>query len=859
MSRKTARSQQQAPPDAARVRRLLEKGDAREAVKEAKRCLRIDAGSANQQLLQEALLGRVEQLHRLKQIVEARAVLGELDRLKPAAQHITERLTRLRVLLGDGSATAQAALQADPKLLTEMVDKAVLDERCIVPDDASIRSQVTAVRESLVAVERGEDDAAAELLAGISRTSPLADWRLFVRGLSAFYQQDEERTRKNWDRLDSARPAHVIATTLRTAAESDPNARAQAIETFPGMADRLKRVERQRQAGSPVAILVEMVAAWRRQRWPTLAARLKSLQRRVGDSDPAMVRQVVEITWKQAVREHKPGLLHQLQFGVPEPDLDPRWNRARALMYEHPDSPTLLSDGETAWLRYAGDLQELTILSDQERQIATGLVYQRLARMLRRASECAGEPPAFAYYAFIDDEEERQREQKEHADAAIRYYRKSVEACPLLKESFQELVALHEELDQPKKAAAVMKELAKADPNCFEAAIWLASHYLSEDQPAESEKYIAVARRLRPRDRLCEVLSWNQKIASVRCFTIKRKFAEARDALEAAALNAPEDAGPLMLDLVRAAIEFKAKNADAAMQFVDSALAKVSDPLPVWMQMGAIAGRMRVAREFKKTFDDRFKNDINGTPTSEAAGMMSEIMASLKRSHVNYTGRATHERLLLTYLSRATSIDWQEGHLRSTCRFLALVPRWTWLRDVFVELGMKRFARVADFHFWYGTAEFNEGPFWCDHGVVQRAFETALELHDSGESRLGEKDYETARASLSTVKEYLERNYGSPFGNRYFDDDEDDDEDDDDAFGLIDDECDDEYDDEDSAFAAGSPAHHLGGGLDLQQVFDSLPPELKKKVERTCQEYGISFAEMVQKSADMAAEDSSPP
>jgi hypothetical protein len=173
MSRKNRKKRQQNVPQSERARRQLEKGYAKAALKEAKVCFRADPSDDNRLLLEEAFVGRVEQLHRLTQTRDSKVVLAELLKLKPITPQVIQKIPRLRVILGDSTADAKSLLDSDPSLLIEMVDQAVLDPRAVAPDHGDIKSQVIAVREALAAVERGEDEEAAERLTIIPRNSPL--------------------------------------------------------------------------------------------------------------------------------------------------------------------------------------------------------------------------------------------------------------------------------------------------------------------------------------------------------------------------------------------------------------------------------------------------------------------------------------------------------------------------------------------------------------------------------------------------------------------------------------------------------------------------------------------------------------
>ncbi len=73
-------------------------------------------------------------------------------------------------------------------------------------------------------------------------------------------------------------------------------------------------------------------------------------------------------------------------------------------------------------------------------------------------------------------------------------------------------------------------------------------------------------------------LLWNQRVAMVRACAKQRKFAMARQEWESLAQHLPSDADSYWLDLLRAAIEYKANNVEEADRYVAAAEAKAAGP-----------------------------------------------------------------------------------------------------------------------------------------------------------------------------------------------------------------------------------------------------------------------------------------
>ncbi len=737
MPRKHQKKHQQDVPQAARAQRSLEKGDVKAGLKEAKRCFRHDPSEQHRQLLERAFLTRIQQLYQMNATDEAKEALKELQELPAREPEVLQQIPRLQVLLGDPGVNVEEVLAADPSLLVEWADSAVLGSQ-VAPH--GFTEQVEVVRRAFAAVERGEDAEAAEQLKAISKNSPLADWRVFLRGLSAFYQQDYQRAEVNWQRLEPTRPASRLAQTLLAATGRTP--------PQPEMTLGLAKLEAYLRSDAAIDAVLQLAEFWKQGAFKKFLRQYRQLLQRFGQSHEALLGGVTDLVWRRAVREGNHTLLAELVKTGSGPEIDPCWNRAWALFMESPDSDASIEEVEACWMAYIEDIPKHGCLREEEQPVAIGLVHMRVAREFLQYAEQLQD----GFFFLADDEAER----KEVRQRAAKHYRASIRSCPDLQDAYLDLVDLHEQDEELSKAASVMEKLARQDPDCFEARMWLANYHLSEDEPEKSEPHVQAVKRLRPRDPRCDALTWNQQLTMVRCLTIKRKFQAAREQLEAAVQAAPVGLEPYEFDLLRAGIAFKAKDQAIAGEHLNAALAQVEDPTPLWMHMSGLSARMRVAREFKKTFDDNFKKAINSPPVSISAGRMSRFLLSIKANKANYTGRATQERLLLEYLKRSLDISWQQEDLRDVCKFLESVPRRFALRSKLIERGLVCFPEVPHFHCWAGLLEQQSGPFLCDIHRAVDCIEKGLALHNQGEIKLSQEELDRIRPALSMLKDVLE-------------------------------------------------------------------------------------------------------
>ncbi|MDA1049101.1 MAG: tetratricopeptide repeat protein [Planctomycetota bacterium] len=808
-----------------RAERELAKGNAKTALKDAKVAFRNDPVPDARRLLETAYAGRVEQLHRQNLLSEAQAVLRDLLDFKPVDPNVCERLPLLQVLVGDKAADPAVVFARQPELLNELTDKAILDWKALAPEYADLPRQVAAVRDALTAIESGEDERATELLQEIPRTSPLGDWKLFARGLSAFYQQDKDRTAANWQRLDPARPANQIARTLQAAAGDMSEQAAADVERG------VKRLNARLGSGQGFEQLASLSQSWRSGDWRTFCDELRRFRARHGTAHTATLQRIAELAWRRAVRESDYDFFARLKGCLPAPELDPKWSRAWALFSEHSRDGDV-DAVEKAWKAYALDVRGVSCLRDDERPIAEGLVYLRLGTKFIEFAEYNASR-MLARWAGDDEEDQLRKD-------AAGFLRQSIEACPRLEDAYRELAELHEESEDLDKAAAVYKKLLKQVPDDFDSHIWLARFYLEQEEPESAKVYTSGARRLKPRDPQCVALAWSQQLATVRHLAKKRKLDDARAELKKLHEIRPAEIDLSLLDVVAAAIEFKAKNPEAANKFVDDALARFEEPTAVWLQMSCAAARYSLPKEIKKQFDERFKEAIQQPPTSQTAGYLAKFFASLKSNQINYTGRATQERLALAYLARTTSIAWTESDLCQVCEFLFMCPRQHRLVEKLSEIGLALYPKSPRLLFCAGTAGTRLGPHCCDVDHVLKCLRSAIELNGQASLPMNSSQVESARESLSDLEDFAERKRNIGFGFRAYEDDADDELDGDD---------DDDFDDDDDMDLGGIDM--LPPDIDVDKVIDTMPPELKKQMKQVAAMAGMSLKDVIMGTLSM--------
>ncbi len=843
MSRKRKRKSQSERVDLfASAQREMAKGNAKVALKNAVLCYREDASPAHRQLLEEAYVGRVEQLHRKKQTSEARFVLARLLEIDPTTPEVREIIPHLQVILGDSSVDANGVFEKNPALLVEQTDRAVLDSREAVPDFAGTKSHVEQVRDALAAIEGDDDAGAINLLSDIPRSSPLCDWKLFIRGLIAFYNSDSERMRENWHRLDSARPAYRVAQTLLVA-----SGELRCEDAPMDVASSLRRLELHLRDDPAIGLLEKVAEHWRGDDQSGFFNTYRRLRLRFANTHRSLLEKIVDFVWKRAVRENDIDAINRLARIGPAPALDPNWNRARALLAEHPEQ-SQSSLVESYWTAYADDVETLAVLREEERAIAVGMVYSRLGQRFAEYGEAVLQPSPF----FKPEVEEADR----FFAGAIRFFEESIRRCPRLEEAYQGLSMLHETMESPEKGAAVLQRLVQQQPDDYFARWKLATYYLGEDNPHESAPHVETVARLKPRDSQTVALCWNQRIAMARSLAKGRKFEAARQELERAAQSLPPNIQPYAVDILRAAIEFKAKRAESGQQYLNAALSAVDEPTIIWMRISIAAARFSLPRKIKKDFDDQFKEAIKKKPSSQTAGRLAETLTPFKVANVKYTGQATHERLVIAYLNRAKRVRWNEEDLCNVCRFLEFAPKHQALRERMIKTGVKKFPNSARLHYEAGQLELEGGPSECNINRAERHMNRVVELAAQSADSSDQKMVEMAKRALGVLrdtKELMASPFSSPFAPPYWDDEEEDkDSDNRDRFVMSslfgsDDDEESDCDDYGRMQTSGVSLDDLDAATFLDEMKQTLPRPLVRQLERTAAKTGTNLVDLMGK------------
>ncbi|OYV93961.1 MAG: hypothetical protein B7Z73_03090, partial [Planctomycetia bacterium 21-64-5] len=722
------------------IERLLNKGRVKDAFKQAKLCFREDAGAENRLLLERIYLLRVKDLlrggmptaaaevarHFVEFGVSEPPILSELITLLPQVGMMDEA-RRLAAALPDIAPEAQAALSVS------LADRAVLHPEQTPPSMADVRQGAERIRQALAALDEQNEDRAVELLKDIARSSPWADWRVFVRGLAAFRRGDREQAFANWDRLDGERSAHRIAACLRATWTDSPTAEQgkslsatdfSRLETAVFGEPVLSRLDRLRR-------LVDKTnpkGGWKRALGllPALNGALRRVDRGLAQRlTEILLPLVIDEATDRDDEEARVFLDSFTKLAEPCP-LDPHWSRMWALCWQ------LIEERDEAlacWQKYARELDGATGLEAGERQRIQALVWWHVGMVT--AAETRAGPLVMrpSHDKKLDDRRDR----------AVEALEESLRFDPQRRETHDSLITLYEEWEQPELAAEARRKLLAALPDDLEALKASADYDLRHDQPQQALDNVRRARKLKPLDAFLVEQERSALLGVARHEALAGRWDEGRSAFALAESLRPASSADYSVLARRALFELKAGEKPRAEALIEKAKGSLAEPAPVWLVLAIEAARYKLPAAKRGDFNRELQAALRKKKNGETAGRLAELVAAYRGVEIEYPEKAEHLRLVLDYLRGTSRTKYAERDLIEVCRLLEPMPDEQPLYEQMVRRGLKNFPKCPVFHVLSAEQELGRGPFGCNIRAARTRLQKALALAQADpEGKYGE-------------------------------------------------------------------------------------------------------------------------
>lgn len=610
----------------AQIETMLARGQAKDAYKQAKGLYRLDAGDETRELLERCYLARIESLIQAGMHATAQETAEAWLQMGVRQPELLEKLVVLLPAVGLARRAQELSKSivsedARRRLLEATVDRAVAN-----PAEAGMAGEATAaevgiVRSALEQVAAGDDDGALLTLQAIPRQSPCADWRVFIRGLIAFYKEDSAQAAANWDRLTPGRAAATIAGQLR---------RSWAASSGDGTAERdLSRIETRLLGGAVSERFAELETCLKELDWKRLFKLLPDLNRALKRVSPQWPQRLTALLLETATSdvinesfEEGTELLRRL-FSVAEPlDFDPRWNRAWGLVYE---SAYCYDLAEARWLDYLVDVDRLPEEWAGRRNLIKAVVWRKLARLRIESKNNPvdsffSEPkkPADVFAAFDSSLETHPASRRTLEE--LREYAVESRDWARAKATNRKLVELFPD-DVPSLLRAVQEGLSDSSQTDRRAS--KASRQKAEQAEARMADEVARLRTLLPLDPRLDRLEAAVRFQRVRSRVDADRFDDARRELDATQPLLQSD-GLRLIGLALDAVLRTAAGEDAT-PVIERGSKLANEPTAFQLALATEFGRCRRTVSARKQHTAGLKRALKQKVRSDTATLLVEV------------------------------------------------------------------------------------------------------------------------------------------------------------------------------------------------------------------------------------------
>jgi tetratricopeptide (TPR) repeat protein len=753
------------------VLRARNEGRFQQALELARQLHKGEPTAAHLELLEECSLGRARQLRGQGYDRDAVILLEAALRFDETAPgwltQVAEELAQ-----SGGVRQALALLQKAPdgvevgRVLSHVADAAIRQEaagRDLLPP--ALQPDFDRVLRASQQIEAGLDDAAGESLREIGLRSPFAEWKLFLRGVQAYYQRDDVRAVENWQRLRPDRLPFRLAAPFRFVIDAAYRL-AQAPATQAALQ---KQADRLNSSAVAQQLCNLRTSLERRDNLAPAFRQAESLLPLLRQEAPHLVHRLAACFYWAAV-ETGPDDVQRYRrvFGCPADD--PHFHRLEALAYDRAPNFT---DAHKNWLAYEKDIAaHPEAWPGEQAARARALVWQHLGR---NAAMIPGPRKMARLPRYLRDDLDRPRPLKPSAEQC---FEKAIELAPDQIEPYEDLFRHYRDEGEDAKALKAARRLLERFPDHVPTLEEFGDMQIKRGAYVEGLGLLQRALRGNPLDRPLRGKVGTAHLWNARRHAEEGRFEDARRHHEAA-LTFFDGKEQASIWCRRAACEFKAGDAALAEQSLEKARSLGESPLGVSYTLLTECARLKLDRKLKARFEREFKEGLTEPPTAAAAADLVGLAASLQSAGVGYHGQKTHAKKIIAYAQQAAGADFSEPQLERLCHALVALKSARAVKQ-FCQLGERKFPRNPKFPHLQAMLLMAAGPDRTDTWRVQehlhRAERLARDLPPSAEKDELLKDIEQRMKAVQALTPLgILGRFPDLFGD--WDDNDDDDDD----------------------------------------------------------------------------------
>ncbi len=682
-----------------RIDRTRQEGRFQQALELTKQLHKYEPTPANLELLKEVYLGRARQLRSQGLTRDALIVLDVAARLYDTSPAWLERLAQEMALCGEVKRTLDLIDNLpDPastqRILAYVADAAMQQEtagRAALPP--TLQADFDRIILAFTQVEAGQDEAARETLQGVGLRSPFLEWKLLLRGLQAYWQNENERAVENWQRLTPERLPARLAAPFRF--HIDVTFRAAQSPTMQAILQ--KQIDRL-QGSTLLSQLRSLQATLAHKSKMSAALRqAETLLPMLRQEAPQLIPRLAACFYWQILETGPDDILRYQRVFGPPPD-DPHFHRLQAIGYEKADELRL---AHRHWQQY-----EQEIAAHPERwpgdqaNYARALIWQRMGQNAASIPEPQRKQRrrSFGMFGGMDDL------------AALdppteKCFQKSLALAPDLIDTHEALVRYHLEAEREGKAEKAARQLLEHFPDHVPTLELLSDLRRRRGDYAATLELIEQALRSNALDRRLRRKASDAHLLLARTHVERNCFEEARQRFQSA-LDLSTGSDSSMILAHWAACEFKASETTRAEELIQQALYRTAAPVGIAYLLLTEVLRLKLDRALKKRFEQDLKTGL-ATPSQEGAVFLTRILAGLHSGGVQYIGQKGHTQKVLSYIYKSRNLDFSEPQLEELCRNLIDMEAYPQVRR-FASIGERQYPDSPAFPYLHALA-------WIEH------------------------------------------------------------------------------------------------------------------------------------------------
>lgn len=713
--------------------RHLQKRDFKQALKDARVCYRQASTPEHRLFLEQAAIARAKELQQGGLTPQAIDILQELLALPLqdiAVRNATpELLHKLGIL--ERYPQYRASLEANPELQSKLTRQAV--DNCVVQSQElqsvphDVRETAARVRQAWEFVTAGSETEGLELLQDIPRLSPFADWRLFIRGLAAFYRNDAESQTANWGRLAAQRIPSRLAKLLIVWREPR---RADGLDPRLSL-DGLERAV----WGAPLCGDLETFKSHvHNGNWESAVVVLGRLRPHLRQHAPETLQSLSRIVREHIILKGDGDLLVLFKRHAEPPVFDPHWHQVEALLresYENqhggPETRAEFEEVNTLWKKFSEDLEAIPTLSVEDRRLGRALIWNHLGERYDAMLNAESDPDE------DEDEDESESERLEDDEQLsamlLSCFRKSLAERPDLLQTHVARCEYFENRSRSDELRAAQLDLLQYHPDDVATLQDVSADHLLQHQYALALPFVERLLKLKPLDpgvlRLARIAlsELAREAAGKKQWDAGREYFDRID-------RDCEGRTRYFMQVRRGMLESVAGNTEqAASRF--AAVLKIIPPPAVLALLQSIEGvRYRLPKAQCTVYQQQWAALLKEKFDPPAAVEMCRAVLDYVIQKIAYTGRAGHVKLLVAYLKRGAKSTFEAEGLQAICGFLKELGGQKTLLRTFAMRGKSLHPTVPQFDLALAQMEFEKGPRRADTWVIEKHAKLVLKHAD---------------------------------------------------------------------------------------------------------------------------------